>query len=68
MTITSERCSQAIKFGTLLATRCLLQAGHGGSHEGKGLAEFPYQRIHWSYSDRRGFETDRDDEYAWEGS
>ena len=61
-----KRCASAIKFGTTLATRCHLDAGHGDLHEGRGLAEFPYQRISWLAGHRREFTTDRDDEHAWE--
>jgi hypothetical protein len=56
-----------------MATRCILPAGHGVDnpppdwwHQGKGLSKFPYQRIDWMPGDRREFESDRDDEFAWE--
>lgn len=60
------RCRLAIKAGTTLTSRCHLVAGHVGSHESRGLIEFPYQRWEWLPGDRREFETDRDDLYAWE--
>lgn len=60
-----ERCPFAIKYGTTLATRCLLKA-HEGQHVGKGLARFPSQRIHWFPGDRREFKTDRKDEFSWD--
>ena len=56
----SYRCPWAIAFGTL-ATRCYL-APHGGSHHGHGLAQI----IEWLPGDRREFQTDREDVYAWE--
>lgn len=61
-----DRCPWAIKAGTTLTTRCSKTAGHDGKHEGKGLAEFTYQRWDWLPGDRREFETDRVDEYAWD--
>jgi hypothetical protein len=39
---------------------------HPASHIGKGLKEFDYQRIEWFPGDRREYETDREDEFAWE--
>lgn len=77
----ANRCTWAIKFGTLLTTRCILAANHGhldtetgrrvgalAGHIGRGNPEFPYQRIHWFPGDRREFTTARDDLYAWEQS
>jgi len=74
----SSRCRAAISLGwypernTLpaetsgLHTRCMLDDdGHHG-HQGKGLAQFDYQRWNWFTDDRRMYQTDRDDEYAWE--
>jgi hypothetical protein len=74
---TAERCPWAIGFGTTLHTRCSLPDGHNelnmelagehfAGHEGRGLAEFPYQRIRWLRGDRREYETERDDVHAWE--
>lgn len=60
------RCPFAIRFSTTLVTRCFLNPGHGNVHIGRGLAEFPYQKVSWYAGDRREFETDRDDEHAWE--
>lgn len=78
----SERCPWAIKFGTTLHTRCMLPASHGDAptevavrlpenssrHIGRGLEEFSYQRIEWIPGDRREYQTERADEYAWEES
>ena len=61
----ADRCPWAITFGSL-STRCYL-GPHGGSHHGHGLEQFPYQIIEWYRGDRREFETDREDIYAWEG-
>lgn len=61
------RCRWAIKFGHTLHTRCMLQADQHREHTGKGLKEFPYQRITWFVGDRREYPTHRDDEFAWEG-
>lgn len=69
-----NRCRWAIRYGVTLATRCDRPAGHEegpdgfgySSHEGHGLAEFPYQRIEWFPGDRRTFLTDRDDIASWE--
>lgn len=61
------RCRKAITLGTI-STRCMEDAGQTHPHMGKGLAQFPYQRIEFFDGDRRIFETDRDDEYAWEDS
>lgn len=61
------RCKFAIKFGTTLHTRCMFEHEvTPTSHIGKGLEEFPFQRIEWFSGDRREYETDRDDEFAWE--
>ncbi len=68
----TKRCPWAIRYGVTLTTRCFLKAGHrvdspgGYGHEGKGLKQFPYQRIEWFPEDRRAFKTDRDDAFSWE--
>jgi len=49
-----------------LDTRCFLDDGHDGMHEGKGLAQFDYQRMSWFPGDRREYRSDRPDECAWE--
>jgi hypothetical protein len=65
------RCRSTIDLGGM-ATRCRLEEGHGSSatgqwfHQGRGLPQFPYQRIDWMPGDRRETESDRDDEFAWE--
>ena len=64
----SERCPWAIRFGVTLTTRCYWVIGHDGPHEGKGLAEFAYQRVSWLRGDRREFLTERTDEHAWDDS
>jgi hypothetical protein len=61
-----DRCDKAIRFGVRLHTRCLLVAPHDGRHEGRGLVQFPHQRIEWFQGDQSEYVTDRDDEYAWE--
>lgn len=64
-----KRCPYAIKAGITLTTRCMEDDSHlldERNHVGKGLAEFPYQRIEWLPGDRREFITERDDEFAWE--
>lgn len=70
----SKRCPMAIKFGVTLHTRCRLDARHNTfsstamrQHEGRGLEHYPEQAIHWLPGDRREYETDRTDEYSWEG-
>jgi hypothetical protein len=66
--IIDPRCPWAIRVGTL-TTRCQKRVSHAHSdpsHEGNGLSQFPYQRIQWYPGDRREFETDREDESAWE--
>jgi hypothetical protein len=64
--MTPARCPWAIKFGTTLHTRCSKAAGHPGEeHEGRGLAQFAYQRVSWLRGDRREYETTRDDAHAW---
>ena len=60
------RCPWAIRYGPTLHTRCHRDAGHAElSHEGKGLAQFPYQRVEWWPGDRREYRTDRPDPYSW---
>lgn len=49
-----------------LHTRCMLEADGHTEHQGKGLAEFDYQRWQWFTGDRRAYETDRTDDRAWE--
>jgi hypothetical protein len=64
------RCPWAVQIGKL-ATRCHKRVSHAHgdpSHEGSGLSQFPYQKIQWFPGDRREFETDREDLFAWEGS
>lgn len=56
----------AIHFGVWLHTRCMLEAHTDERHLGKGLAESDYQRVEWFAGDRREYETDRNDEHAWE--
>lgn len=69
MTGVVHRCEWAIKYGIVLHTRCVLDAGHDGlMHEGRGLEEFPYQTIQWLKGDRREYITTRDAMYAWEES
>ncbi len=70
---TYERCRWAIRFGVTLHTRCKREAGHGVdnhgdqlAHKGRGLEEFSYQRVEWFPGDRREYETDRSDDFAWE--
>lgn len=70
MSSSLPRCPWAIAVGFSLATRCHKPAGHvdgdlDATHEGPGLAEFPYQRVSWFAGDRREFETDRDEPHAW---
>lgn len=60
------RCRWAIHFGVALHTRCFKPAGHGPDHVGQGLEQFTYQRIEWIAGDRREYETDRPDDFAWE--
>lgn len=61
------RCRAAILYGTTLATRCMLPAlPTHEEHVGKGLAEFPYQRIRFFDGDRRLIlDSDREDEFSW---
>lgn len=63
----SDRCRWAIRFGKVLNTRCKRPASpiHDG-HMGPGITEFPYQTIHWYAGDRREYQTDRDELFAWE--
>jgi hypothetical protein len=44
----------------------MLEADGHQEHQGKGLAEFDYQRWHWFTGDRRAYETARTDDAAWE--
>lgn len=73
------RCPWAIEFGTRahgpkgpMGTRCKLEAGHVNDaghveHEGRGLPAYRDQRIFWYAGDRREFETERTDDWAWGG-
>jgi hypothetical protein len=74
-----RRCTNALSLGwhtgvgTLpaethgLHTRCSLDADDGhDEHIGMGLAEFEYQRWFWYTGDRRTYDSERDDERAWE--
>lgn len=63
--IPADRCHWAIRFGVNLATRCMYKRGHNGPHHGKGLKQYPYQRIDWYQNDSREFTTDKDHEFAW---
>jgi hypothetical protein len=49
-----------------LHTRCSVQDEDHEMHEGKGLAEFDYQRWQWFSGDRRCYQSDREDVRAWE--
>lgn len=62
----NPRCPWAIRFGFTLHTRCKLDAGHEGWHQGRGLAQFPKQVIHWAAIDCRAYQTNRGDTHAWE--
>jgi hypothetical protein len=62
----ADRCPWAIKFGVTLHTRCRLPKGHAPGHEGRGLVQFPYQRISWFEGDRREYQTERENKNAWE--
>lgn len=63
----AARCPWAIRFGTLLNTRCLLPMVPSHlEHQGHGVSQFPYQRVHWQAGDRREYLTDRADQFAWE--
>ena len=71
--MSEQRCHTAIRFGLHLRTRCALEEGHGVDrlpsdllHEGRGLAQFPYQRIEWLPGDSREYLSERDDVFAWE--
>jgi hypothetical protein len=77
-TLHSSRCHRAISLGWYpevrttqsetagLHSRCLLDENDHIKHEAKGLAQFDYQRWFWFEGDRRAYDTDREDEYAWE--
>jgi hypothetical protein len=66
--IAEDRCPWAIKFGIGLHTRCGLPRGHAeDKHIGPGLEEYGYQELHWFAGDSREYETDRDDQWCWEG-
>src|SRR5512143_260514 len=63
------RCPWAIRAGVVLNTRCTKPAlPLHDEHEGPGIAEFSYQRIHWYQGDRRQYQTTRMDPSAWEQS
>jgi hypothetical protein len=61
-----ERCPWTIKFGVTLHTRCSLPVEHLGNHEGRGLREFPYQKIEWLSGDRREYRSASRLPFAWE--
>lgn len=59
-----SRCAVKIRWGTDLehTTQCEkpedhydLRVGNADEHVGAGLAEFPYQKIHWQPGDRREY-------------
>lgn len=67
------RCDMAIHFGGPLHTRCGKPVSHVSMplqndkwHQGRGLPDYPAQKITWFPGDRREFSTDREDEFAWE--
>lgn len=66
--VPKDRCPNAIRYGTGLATRCIGKVAHtspGGKHEGKGLKKDPFRRIVWFGGDAREFITDKDSEFSW---
>jgi hypothetical protein len=71
-----QRCRSTITLGWPLPkdlaatpglhTRCHLDNDGHDRHEGKGLAEFDFQRWTWFSGDRRTYNCARTDDRAWE--
>ena len=58
------RCSIGLAYDGK-ATRCYLNAGHGGPHRGKDRKTNPYVTLRWFNADARSFLTTRVNEWAW---